>query len=340
VIAAWTLACTSTGGAPPEPRPAGGFGRVGTGDTGATGATGDTGAGPVSCRVLREQSDYDHVDYSYVDLPTYTIRTATSSGGSTPRVQTRDPAGYVLSEWMGPNFGVSGYFNDDAGRRLTVRIFSSPVTEEDWVDQYTYDGTGHEVSHLWVLNQNVPTNADGIILRTNTYDAEGRHLGWGYDHLADGVLEGVGTLTYDAEGLLLEQHDDWDALTPGDWNSTTTRWEYDERGLPTRSELEAVSPFGDRTCGVREYTYDDRRDLVVVENVSCVTGLVFIRITDTWDDQHRRIESVWDLIDTLHPGVDDDHWWWTFDEHGNLTSEVRRQSGLSLKTTTWTWECR
>jgi hypothetical protein len=134
------------------------------------------------------------------------------------------------------------------------------------------------VSHLWVLNQNVPTNADGIILRTNTYDAEGRHLGWGYDHLADGVLEGVGTLTYDAEGLLLEQHDDWDALTPGDWNSTTTRWEYDERGLPTRSELEAVSPFGDRTCGVREYTYDDRRDLVVEENVSCVTGLVFIRM--------------------------------------------------------------
>jgi YD repeat-containing protein len=79
---------------------------------------------------------------------------------------------------------------------------------------------------------------------------------------------------------------------------------------------------------------------VVEENVSCVTGRVFIRWTDTWDDQHRRIESVWDLIDALHPGPDDDHWWWTFDEHGNLTSEVRQQSGLSLKTTTWTWECR
>jgi hypothetical protein len=241
---------------------------------------------------------------------------------------------------MGPNFAVLGYFNDDAGRRLTVRKFSSPVDFDSSVATYTYDGFGHELSHLLVKNQNVPTNADNIFLDTNTYDVEGRHLEWGYDHLADGVLEGLGTLTYDAGGLLLEQHDDWDPSTPSDWNSATTRWEYDERGLPTRSVAEAVSPFGDRSCDLREYTYDDRGDLVVEENVGCVTGRVFIRWTDTWDDQHRRIESVWDLIDALHPGPDDDHWWWTFDEHGNLTSEVRQQSGLSLKTTTWTWECR
>jgi hypothetical protein len=71
-----------------------------------------------------------------------------SSWGSTPRVQTRDPAGYVLSEWMGPNFGVLGYFNDDAGRRLTVRKFSSPVDFDSSGRTYTYDGFGHELSHL------------------------------------------------------------------------------------------------------------------------------------------------------------------------------------------------
>jgi hypothetical protein len=96
VIAAWTLACTSTGGAPPEPRPAGAFARVGTGDSGATGATGDTGAGPVSCRVLREQSDYDLVDYTYVDLPTYTIRTATRQLGQHPAGPDPRPGGVRL----------------------------------------------------------------------------------------------------------------------------------------------------------------------------------------------------------------------------------------------------
>jgi YD repeat-containing protein len=307
------------------------FGRVGTGDTG------DTGAPPaVQCRVLREEHDYDHIDYTYVDHPTYTIRTATDSSSGTPVVETFDLAGHAVSAWVAFNY--SGMFNDSAGRLLVMRSFTAPRDQSQWVERYEYDSAGRELSHLTVENQNIWSNSIGVFLDTNTYDVEDRRVGWAHDAHADGVLEGIGTLTYDADGLLVEQHDDHEPSTPSDWNSSTTWWEYDERGLPTRSELTGVYWNGDPYCDFREYTYDDRGDLVIEENVSCVSGRVFLRWTDTYDDQHRRTESVWDLIDPLHPGPDDEHWWWTYDEYGNLTSEVREQSGLT--TTTWTWECR
>jgi hypothetical protein len=41
-----------------------------------------------------------------------------------------------------------------------------------------------------------------------------------------------GTFTYDSDGLLVEQHDDYEPSTPSDWSTYTTRWEYDERGCP------------------------------------------------------------------------------------------------------------
>jgi YD repeat-containing protein len=317
------------------------FGRVGTGDTAATGATaatGDTGA-PVAprCRILREQGDFDYIDYTYVDYETYSVGIETRSTGGAPILQTYDPMGTLLSRWES-SFGEDEGIFYVAGRAVLHRSFSGPGYFDQFVQRYEYDSDGGLLSRLQIFDQNVWSNVDDIFLDTWTYDSEGRQTGWGYDQLADGVNEAVGTFTYDSDGLLVEQHDDYEPSTASDWSTYTTRWEYDERGLPTRSEMTGVSWTGGPTCDFREYTYDDRGDLVIEENVSCVSGRVFLRWTDTYDDRHLRTESVWDLIDPVHPGPDDEHWWWTYDEYGNLTSEVREQSGLT--TTTWTWECR
>jgi YD repeat-containing protein len=336
VIGVWAAVqgCVAVPGADEGPLP-NLFGRVGTGDTAATG---DTGLGPaVRCRVLREQHDYDSIDYTYVDHETYTVGVQTFSTGRTPITETFDTNGVLLSS-RSASWAALGWFYDAGGRPLVLSSVLYPGADEQRVERYTYDGGGRELSHLVVYDQNAPTNADKLFLDTSSYDADGRLTGWGYDQLVDGVLDGLGTFTYDSDGLLVEQVDDWEPSTPSDWSTYTTRWEYDERGLPTRSEMTGVSWTGGPTCDFREYTHDDRGDLVIEENVSCVSGRVFLRWTDTYDDRHRRTESVWDLIDPVHPGPDDEHWWWTYDEYGNLTSEVREQSGLT--TTTWTWECR
>ncbi len=336
MIGVWAAVqgCVAVPGAEEGPLP-NLFGRFGTGDTAATG---DTGLGPaVRCRVLREQGDYDSIDYTYVDHETYTVGIHTYSNGAPPITETFDLLGNQLSSHF--EGSATGQFNDGGGRLLVLRHFVGPGYDYQWVDRYEYDGAGRQLSYLQVFDQNVWSNAEDIFLDTYAYDAEGRQTGWAYDLLADGVNEAVGTFTYGVDGLLVQQHDDYEPSTASDWSTYTTRWEYDERGLPTRSEMTGVSWTGDPTCDFREYTYDDRGDRVIEDLVSCQgLGRTFLRVTSTYDDDHRKVEYVYDLIDPLHPGPDDEHWWWTYDEYGNLTSEVHQYS--SVETTTWTWECR
>jgi YD repeat-containing protein len=78
----------------------------------------------------------------------------------------------------------------------------------------------------------MPTNAEEHLLgHLDAYDAEGRQTGCGRTTCSsDGVNEAVGTFAYDSDGLLVEQHDDYEPSTASDWSTYTTRWEYDERG--------------------------------------------------------------------------------------------------------------
>ena len=309
----------------------------------------DTGTAPegywdTTCRVVRESRDAA-VDGTIEAETTWVWQPV--SGVGMMSLSTDTYSGVVRSIF-GNMFDDQGrlllegrsqaYQYDDAGDQVYKREYSLPGSLSNDPFAYTYDAHHNQVEVI-IHDREAPrwsgTPPEFTSHYQNTYDAEGRLLSIEESYTGGAPWELKFRWEYNEVGLLVA----YDRPS----YSEHSRYGYDDLSRPL---WKAAMTGGGRCLGISTYVVDEVGNILEdVEHDGCDPEDAVTFVTrHTWDDAGHELTREREDFAGLATGLRD-RYTWTYDERGNVTSELfddvltDTTPGTSDVFTTWTWEC-